>query len=140
MARYAPIHAGEILKIEFLDGLGITQYVLSRDAGIDKGMLSRIVHGKSSISAETALRLATYFGTSADSWMNLQSRYDLEVAKDRAFKQIQRDVRSTNLCQRLQALTAYNLDQESGLNGVPKRSDSDRLGPIFGAAPRHRGR
>jgi len=94
MARYAPIHAGEILKVEFLDGLGITQYVLSRDAGIDKGMLSRIVHGKSSISAETALRLATYFGTSADSWMNLQSRYDLEVAKDRAFKQIQRDVRS----------------------------------------------
>ena len=94
MAKYAPIHPGEILKIEFLDGLGITQYALSRDAGIDKGMLSRIVHGKSSISADTALRLATYFGTSADSWMNLQSRYDLEVAKDGAYKQIQRDVRS----------------------------------------------
>ncbi len=93
MAKYAPIHPGEILKIEFLDGLGITPYALSRDAGIDKAMVSRIVNGKSSISADTALRLGAYFGTSPDSWMNLQSRYDLEVAKDKGLRQIEREVR-----------------------------------------------
>jgi len=94
MAKYAPIHPGEILKIEFLDGLGITPYALSRDAGIDKAMVSRIVNGKSSISADTALRLGAYFGTSPDSWMNLQSRYDLEVAKDKGLRRIKREVRS----------------------------------------------
>ena len=93
MAKYAPIHPGEILKIEFLDGLGITPYALSRDAGIDKAMVSRIVNGKSSISADTALRLGAYFGTSPDSWMNLQSHYDLEVAKDKGLRQITREVR-----------------------------------------------
>ncbi len=94
MAKYAPIHPGEILKTEFLDELGIKPYALSRDAGIDKGKLSRIINGKSSITADTALRLAIYFGTSPDSWMNLQSHYDLELAKDRVLKKIQREVRS----------------------------------------------
>ena len=94
MAKYAPIHPGEILKTEFLDELGIKPYTLSRDAGIDKGKLSRIINGKSSITADTALRLAIYFGTSPDSWMNLQSRYDLELAKDQVLKKIQREVRS----------------------------------------------
>lgn len=94
MTKYAPIHPGEILKTEFLDELGIKPYALSRDAGIDKGKLSRIINGKSSITADTALRLAIYFGTSPDSWMNLQSHYDLELAKDQVLKKIQREVRS----------------------------------------------
>jgi len=83
MARQAPIHPGEILKVEFLDDLGITPYTLSKYTGIDKGNLSRIINGKAAISADTALHLARFFGTSADSWMNLQGRYDLETAKDR---------------------------------------------------------
>ncbi len=94
MARYAPIHPGEILKTEFLDELGITPYALSKNTGIDKGNLSRIINGKSAISAETALRLARFFGTSPDSWMNLQSRFDLEMAKDRGLRRIEREVRS----------------------------------------------
>ena len=86
MARYAPIHPGEILKTEFLDELGITPYALAKNTGIDKGNLSRIINGKSAISADTALRLARFFATSPDSWMNLQSRYDLELAKDRGLR------------------------------------------------------
>ena len=94
MARQAPIHPGELLKTEFLDPMGVTPYALSKNAGIDKGNLSRIINGKSSISADVALRLARFFGTSADSWMNLQSRYDLETAKDRSRGKIEREVRA----------------------------------------------
>ncbi|MCH8117086.1 MAG: HigA family addiction module antidote protein [Proteobacteria bacterium] len=92
MARYAPIHPGEILKTEFLDELGITPYALAKNTGIDKGNLSRIINGKSAISADTALRLARFFGTSADSWMNLQRRYDLDMAKDHGLRRIEREV------------------------------------------------
>ena len=94
MARQAPIHPGEILKTEFLDALGISPYALSKNTGIDRGNLSRMINGKSAISADTALRLARFFGTSADSWMNLQSRYDLETAKDQGMRRIEREVRS----------------------------------------------
>lgn len=92
MTKSAPIHPGEILQTEFLDELGITPDALAKNAGIDKGNLSRIINGKSGISADTALRLARFFGTSPDSWMNLQSRYDLETAKDRSMRRIEREV------------------------------------------------
>ena len=93
MAKMTPIHPGEILQSDFLDDLGITPYALAKNTGIDKGNLSRIINGKSAISADTALRLGQFFGTSPDSWMNLQVRYDLEVAKDRAMHRIEREVR-----------------------------------------------
>jgi addiction module HigA family antidote len=92
MAKQAPIHPGEILKTEFLDPLGITPYALSKNVAIDRGNLSRIINGKSSISADVALRLARFFGTSADSWMSLQARYDLEMAKDQGMRRIEREV------------------------------------------------
>ena len=101
MAKQAPIHPGEILKTEFLEPLGITPYALSKYTGIDKGNLSRMINGISSISADVALRLAAFFGTSADSWMNLQARYDLEVAKDRNMRRIEREVRSYESLSRL---------------------------------------
>jgi addiction module HigA family antidote len=94
MAKMTPIHPGEILRSEFLDELGITPYALAKNTGIDKGNLSRIINGKSAISADTALRLGQFFGTSPDSWMNLQVHYDLEVAKDRAMHRIEREVQS----------------------------------------------
>jgi len=92
MRKFAPIHPGEILQTEFLEELGITPYMLAKNTGIDKGNLSRIINGKSGISADTALRLARFFGTSPDSWMNLQTRYDLEVAKDRSQHRIEQEV------------------------------------------------
>ena len=94
MIKFAPIHPGEILQSEFLDELGITPYMLAKNTGIDKGNLSRIINGKSAISADAALRLGRFFGTSPESWMNLQSRYDLEVAKDRGLRRIEQEVRS----------------------------------------------
>ena len=94
MARRSLIHPGEILKNEFLDDLGITPYALSKNTGIDRGNLSRIINGKSAITADTALRLARFFATSADSWMNLQVRYDLETAKDEGMRSIEREVRT----------------------------------------------
>ena len=103
MAKYAPIHPGEILKTEFLDELGITPYALARDAHIDKGKLSRIINGKAAISADTALRLAIYFGTTPDSWMNLQIRFDLEVAKDKGLQKIQREVRTLDMSEAMSA-------------------------------------
>ena len=92
MTKMTPIHPGEILRSEFLDELGITPYALAKNTGIDKGNLSRIINGKSAISADTALRLGQFFGTSPNSWMNLQVRYDLEIAKDRAMHRIEREV------------------------------------------------
>jgi addiction module HigA family antidote len=93
MAKLPSIHPGEILRTEFLDPLGITPYALARDTGIDKGNLSRILNGKSSISAETALRLGRFFGTGPESWLNLQAHYDLEVARGRSLEKIEREVK-----------------------------------------------
>ena len=81
--KLPPIHPGEILLEEFLKPMGISQYRLSKDIGVPPRRINEIVHGKRSITAGTALRLARYFGTSERFWMNLQSRYDLEVEKDK---------------------------------------------------------
>jgi addiction module HigA family antidote len=81
--KLPPIHPGEILLEEFLKPMIISQYRLSKDIGVPPRRINEIVHGKRSITADTALRLARYFGTSERFWMNLQSRYDLEVEKDK---------------------------------------------------------
>lgn len=77
-----PIHPGEILMEEFLQPLGITQYRLAKDICVPARRINEIIHGKRGISADTALRLSHYFGTSERFWLNLQSRYDLEREKD----------------------------------------------------------
>ncbi len=81
--KLPPIHPGEILLEEFLKPMGVSQYRLSKDIGVSPRRINEIVHGKRSITANTALRLARYFGTSERFWMNLQSRYDLELEKDK---------------------------------------------------------
>jgi antitoxin HigA-1 len=78
-----PVHPGEILLEEFLDPLGVSQYRLAKELSVPARRINEIVHGQRRISADTALRLARYFGTSERFWMNLQARYDLEIEKDR---------------------------------------------------------
>ena len=79
----APIHPGEILMEEFLKPLGVTQYKLAKDIHVPARRINEIVHGKRSITADTALRLSRYFNLSEQFWLNLQARYDLEVEKDK---------------------------------------------------------
>jgi addiction module HigA family antidote len=79
----APVHPGEILLEEFLRPLGVSQYKLAKEIRVPARRINEIVHGQRRISADTALRLARFFGTSERFWINLQARYDLEVEKDR---------------------------------------------------------
>ena len=94
MARraHAPIHPGEILIEEFLKPLGVTQYRLAKEISVPARRINEIVHGTRGISADTALRLARYFGTSEQLWMNLQARYDLEVERERLKGRLKKEV------------------------------------------------
>lgn len=77
-----PIHPGEVLLADFLEPLGVTQHRLAISIGVPPRRINEIVHGKRRISADTALRLARFFGTSDRFWINLQARYDLELERD----------------------------------------------------------
>ena len=81
--KLPPIHPGEVLNEEFLVPMNITQYRLAKSIGVDARRIHAIVHGERSITAETALLLARFFGNSPAFWMGLQSQYDLEVTQDR---------------------------------------------------------
>lgn len=86
--KIAPIHPGEVLMEDFIEEFGITQNKLAVSIGVPPRRINEIVHGNRGITADTALRLARYFGTSAEFWINLQSHYDLDRAEDRAGEQI----------------------------------------------------
>jgi addiction module HigA family antidote len=85
----SPIHPGEILLLEYLEPLGITQHRLAVALGVPPRRINEIVHAKRGISANTALRLARYFGTTERFWLNLQGRYDLELERDRLAEELQ---------------------------------------------------
>ena len=87
-----PIHPGEILLEEFLEPLGLSQYRLAKDISVPPRRINEIVHQKRSISADTALRFARYFGTSDRFWLNLQTRYDLEREKHRLGNRLETEV------------------------------------------------
>lgn len=92
-ALIPPIHPGEILKEEFLEPLGLSQYRVAVDISVPPRRINEIVHGKRSISADTALRLGRYFGTTDRFWLNLQTHYDLELQRDRLGKRLETEVR-----------------------------------------------
>jgi addiction module HigA family antidote len=91
-SKLAPIHPGEVLMEDFLVPLGLSQYRLAQDLSVPPRRINEIVHGKRAITADSALRLARYFGTSEQFWLNLQSRYDLEVERDRLGTRLQEEV------------------------------------------------
>ena len=90
--KLAPVHPGEILFEEFLDPMGISQYRLAKDISVSPRRINEIVHGQRAITADTALRLSRYFGTSERFWLNLQTGYDLEIEKDRLGKRLEVEV------------------------------------------------
>ncbi|OHO53919.1 transcriptional regulator [Corynebacterium sp. HMSC035E02] len=79
---YPPIHPGEVLNEDFIEAFGIAQHKLAVEIGVPPRRINEIVHGKRGITADTALRLGKYFGIEPQYWLNLQSRYELEVAED----------------------------------------------------------
>src|SRR5438067_13748992 len=80
--KHDPIHPGEVLAEDFLVALGLSQYRLAQDISVPPRRINEIVHGKRAISADTALRLGRYFGTTERFWLNLQARFDLETQRD----------------------------------------------------------
>ncbi len=90
--KLASVHPGEILNEDFLLAMGITQYRLAKGLGVPARRINEIVHGKRAITADTALRLARFFGMSAEFWLNLQAHYDLEVQRDEVGPRIKREV------------------------------------------------
>ena len=90
--KLPPIHPGEILIEEFLKPMGLSQYRLAKDISVPPRRINEIVHGKRSISADTALRLGRFFGISPQFWLNLQTRFDLEVTEDLLAERLVKEV------------------------------------------------
>ena len=85
--RLPPVHPGEILKEEFLKPMGISQYRLAKELHLSEYRISKIIRGKASITADTAVRLAVFFSTTPDLWVNLQKRYDIKMAEAEFYRQ-----------------------------------------------------
>jgi len=93
---FPPIHPGEVLREEFLRPLGISQYRLAKEIHVPPRRINEIVLEKRGISADTALRLGRYFGTTPQFWINLQARYDLEVAREGIEDKLKKDITPFN--------------------------------------------
>ena len=92
MTKLTNIHPGEVLLEEFLVPMDISQNRIARNMGVPPRRINEIVHAKRSVTADTALRLARYFGTSEEFWMGLQADYDLEEARNRLGSRLQQEV------------------------------------------------
>ena len=88
----APVHPGEVLLEEFLEPMGISQYRLAKDISVPPRRINEIVHGKRSVTADTALRLSRYFGTSDRFWLNVQASFDLDVERERLGDRLEAEV------------------------------------------------
>jgi antitoxin HigA-1 len=90
---FAPVHPGEVILHDYLEPLSLSQYALAKALNITQPRLGEIVRGKRAISPDTALRLARYFGTTAEFWLGMQAHYDLERARDAGLAEIERKIR-----------------------------------------------
>jgi antitoxin HigA-1 len=91
-AKLPPVHPGEVLLEEFLEPMGLSQYRLAKDISVPPRRINEIVHGKRAVTADTALRLARYLGTTPRFWLNLQAQYDLDVESDRLGDRLDHEV------------------------------------------------
>jgi addiction module HigA family antidote len=94
MTKLENVHPGDVLQEDFLGPMSISQNRLARDIGVPPRRINEIVHGKRAVTADTAIRLARYFGTSEGVWMGLQADYDLEAARNRLGDRLRHEVRS----------------------------------------------
>lgn len=92
--KLAPVHPGEILLEEFLEPMRISQYRLAKNISVPPRRINEIVHGKRAITADTALRLARFFGNSELFWLNLQTRHDVEVERDRLGDRLESEIKA----------------------------------------------
>lgn len=92
MPKMKPVHPGEILLKEFLEPMDVTQYRLAKDINVPARRINEIVKGLRALTANTAIRLALYFGTTERFWLNLQSHYDLEVERDKIGRKVKKEV------------------------------------------------
>lgn len=90
--KLPPIHPGQILQSEFLEPMEISQYRLAKSIRVSPRRINEIIHGKRSITADTALRFGRFFNMSPEFWLNLQSHYDLEIQKDKLAKRLEQEV------------------------------------------------
>jgi addiction module HigA family antidote len=90
--KLIPLHAGEVLLEEFLLPMGISQYRLAKEISVPPRRINEIVHGKRAVTADTALRLARFFGTTEQFWLNLQAQFDLDVERDRLGARLEKEV------------------------------------------------
>lgn len=90
---FAPIHPGQVLLLEFLEPMGISQYRVAKDINVTPRRINEIVHGRRAITADTALRLGRFFGMEAAFWMNLQAHYDMEIAQMELRDRLEKEVR-----------------------------------------------
>src|SRR5882724_3490197 len=90
--KLIPVHPGEILLEEFLNPLALSQYRLAKDISVPPRRINEVIRGTRAITADTALRLARYFGTTERFWLNLQAHYDLEIQKERLGDRLEREV------------------------------------------------
>jgi addiction module HigA family antidote len=93
MKKLPAVHPGEVLWEDFMKPLNLTQYRLAKDLGVPRLRISQIVRGQRAITTDTAMRLARYFGTSAEIWLRLQAQYDLETAQEKSGRRIAREVK-----------------------------------------------
>jgi antitoxin HigA-1 len=110
--RLPPVHPGEILQEEFLKPLGLSQYRVAKSIGVPPRRINEIVHGKRAVTADTALRLARYFGTTPEFWLNLQVHHDLERTRGRVGASIVAEV--TPLCRRAAPRTSARTRKSGG--------------------------
>ena len=95
--KLSPVHPGEILLEDFLKPMGLSQYRLAKDISVSPRRINEIVHGKRSVTADTALRLGRYFAVSPRFWLNIQNRFDLEIAEDLLSGRLEKEVNILSL-------------------------------------------